>query len=103
MNLTLKDIAQEKQIWTQTKTTELENIFDTQDEIVIDILQFLGLGVRDTSKATVFTSIDKPKELQLILNGLKFKEALVKIFGIKWLIFPISFMKLTLMVQFIIQ
>ena len=78
MNLTLKDIAQEKQIWTQTKTTELENIFDTQDEIVIDILGFLGLGVRDTSKATVFTSIDKPKELQLILKWLEIQRGFSK-------------------------
>ena len=78
MNLTLKDIAQEKQIWTQTKTTELENIFDTQDEIVIDILGFLGLGVRDTSKATVFTSIDKPKELQLILKWLEIQRGFRK-------------------------
>ena len=78
MNLTLKDIAQDKQIWTQTKTTELENIFDTQDEIVIDILGFLGLGVRDTSKATVFTSIDKPKELQLILKWLEIQRGFSK-------------------------
>ena len=78
MNLTLNDIAQEKQIWTQTKTTELENIFDTQDEIVIDILGFLGLGVRDTSKATVFTSIDKPKELQLILKWLEIQRGFSK-------------------------
>ena len=78
MNLTLKDIAQEKQIWTQTKTTELENIFDTQDEIVIDILGFLGLGIRDTSKATVFTSIDKPKELQLILKWLEIQRGFSK-------------------------
>ena len=78
MNLTLKDIAQDKQIWTQTKTTELENIFDAQDEIVIDILGFLGLGVRDTSKATVFTSIDKPKELQLILKWLEIQRGFSK-------------------------
>jgi len=78
MNLTLKDIAQDKQIWTQTKTTELENIFNTQDEIVIDILGFLGLGVRDTSKATVFTSIDKPKELQLILKWLEIQRGFSK-------------------------
>ena len=78
MSLTLKDIAQEKQIWTQTKTTELENIFNTQDEIVIDILGFLGLGVRDTSKATVFTSIDKPKELQLILKWLEIQRGFSK-------------------------
>ena len=78
MNITLKDIAQDKQIWTQTKTTELENIFDTQDEIVIDILGFLGLGVRDTSKATVFTSIDKPKELQLILKWLEIQRGFSK-------------------------
>ena len=78
MNLTLKDIAQDKQIWTQTKTTELENIFDTQDEIVIDILGFLGIGVRDTSKATVFTSIDKPKELQLILKWLEIQRGFSK-------------------------
>ena len=78
MNLTLKDIAQDKQIWTQSKTTELENIFNTQDEIVIDILGFLGLGVRDTSKATVFTSIDKPKELQLILKWLEIQRGFSK-------------------------
>ena len=78
MNLTLKDIAQDKQIWTQTKTTELENIFNTQDEIVIDILGFLGLGVRDSSKATVFTSIDKPKELQLILKWLEIQRGFSK-------------------------
>ena len=44
INVKLNDVVNNKQVWTATKNSKVNEIFDLQDELAIDLLSFLGFG-----------------------------------------------------------
>ena len=78
ISVNLTDVSKDKQIWTQTKTPKINEIFITQDKLALDMLGLLGLGIRDSSKSSIFSNIERPKELQLILKWLEIQRGFDK-------------------------
>ena len=71
ISVNLTDVSKGKQIWTQTKTPKIGEIFITQDTLALDMLGLLGLGIRDSSRSSIFSNIESPQELQLILKWIE--------------------------------
>ena len=78
ISVNLTDVSKGKQIWTQTKTPKIGEIFITQDKLALDMLGLLGFGIRDSSKSSIFSNIESPQELQLILKWIEIQRGFNK-------------------------
>ena len=71
INVKLNDVVNNKKVWSSTKNSKIENIFNIQDELTIDLLSFLGFGNQSSSRSGIMGKIKTPEEMKLLLEIIK--------------------------------
>ena len=71
INVKLNDVVNNKKVWSSTKNSKIENIFNVQDELTIDLLSFLGFGNQSSSRSGIMGKIKTPEEMKLLLEIIK--------------------------------
>ena len=71
INVKLNDVVNNKQVWTATKNSKVNEIFDLQDELAIDLLSFLGFGNQSSSRSGIMSKVKSPEEMKLLLDIIK--------------------------------
>ena len=66
INVKLNDVVNNKKVWSSTKNSKIENIFNVQDELTIDLLSFLGFGNQSSSRSGIMGKIKTPEEMKLL-------------------------------------
>ena len=71
MNVKLNDVANNKQVWSSTKNSKVDKIFNIQDELTVDLLSFLGFGNQSSLKSGIMGKVKTPEEMRLLLDIIK--------------------------------